>query len=366
MRSIFHFITAVLLSLALAHPGYCADKVKWMDLKREGQRLEITGNHKAAERYFMMCLDISRGFPKNCSERIETLYHVANINVQQDKFWEAEIYYKRLVNLVEHEKANGSLDHEALVWMEDLADAYSTHIKGWLEWMALEHAVRLRDIISGDENKYMSTTLRRLVMVLLNENKFKEALPYAERLVRLSKKLTGPQELIKASDLYLLSMVQFHLARYAEAESNVREALGLYMKLEIPPGYCTSNCLVHLARVLKYQNQLELADQSARRALKISERKNGKIFIQNVQILDLLAELDTRRGRYAQAVQEYEQVISILEHQYGPNDSGLVSPLNNLRNAYLKAQKGLKAREIERRIASISKQAAAKKNGKGR
>jgi len=349
------------LVLTFAAPAFGADKTKWMDLKREGQRLEMAGNHKAAERYYKLCLEVARGFPKNCSERIETLYHVTNIYVQQDKYWDAEVFYKRLITLVEEQKANGSLDHEALVWMEDLADAYSTHVKGWLEWMALEHAVKLRDIISGDNNKYMATTLRKLVTVLMTENKYREAEPYAERLSRLTSNLKGPQELIKASDLFLLSLVQFHIGRYTKAEANVREAMALYMKLEKPPGFCTANCLMHLAKVLKCQNQLELAEQTANRALKIIERTNAKNFILNVHIHDLLGELDTRRGKYSDAVREYEQVISISETQWGPNTPALLPALGNLKAAYLKVHNSSKAREAERRIASISKQIPQKK-----
>ncbi len=344
-----------------AQPCRAVDKTKWMDLKREGQRLEMERAYPSAERYYKQAMEVSRSFPKNCSERIETLYHIARIYVMQDKYWEAEVYYKRLVQLVEEQKKDGTLDHEALVWMEDLADAYSTHIKGWLEALALEHSVKLRDLISGDANKYMATSLRKLSTILFNENKYKEAEPYAERLVRITSKFKGEKELLKASDLYFLSLIQCNLGRYAKAESNCRESLALFTKLEKPPGFCTGNCHVQLAKILKCQLQFELADQSVRRALKIFERSHGKNYLPASAAHTLLGEIYTHRRRYADAAKEYEQAISIVQSNCGPTAPLTVVALKDARAAYQKAGNSAKASAIQRRIDSISKKTSAKK-----
>lgn len=353
-----------LLFAGTAQPGCAVDKTKWMDLKREGQRLEMDGAYPSAERYYKLAMEAARAFPKNCSERIETLYHIARIYVMQDKYWEAEVYYKRLVQLVEEQKKDGTLDHEALVWMEDLADAYSTHIKGWLEALALEHSVKLRDLISGDANKYMATSLRKLSTILFNENKCKEAEPYAERLVRITSKFKGERELLKASDLYFLSLIQCNLGKYAKAESNCRESLALFTKLEKPPGFCTGNCHVQLAKILKCQLQFELADQSVRRALKIFERSHGKNYLPASAAHTLLGEIFTHRHRYADAAKEYEQAISIVESNYGPTAPLTVVALKDARAAYQKAGNSAKASAIQRRIDSISKMTSTKKSAK--
>jgi tetratricopeptide (TPR) repeat protein len=358
-------VLSAFLLIGLSEPAWSIDKTKWMDLKREGQRLELERAYPAAEKFYRQSMEVARSFPKNCSERIETLYHMAMIYVLQGKYWEAEAYYKRLIELVEEQKKDGTLDHEALVWMEDLADAYSTHVKGWLEWMALEHAVTLRDHISGDNNKYMATTLRKLSTVLIRENKYREAEPYAERMVRLTSKFTGERELIKASDLYFLSLVQCNNGRYAKAESNCREALSLFTKLEKPPGFCTGNCHLQLAKILKCQSLFDLAEQSATRALKIFERTHGKKYIPASAAHNLLGEIYTRTGKYSNAVKEYEQVIFILEANYGPNHPLTVIALKDLKASYLKAKNPSKARAIERRLASISKPPTMKKAAHG-
>lgn len=363
---VIHALTiCAFLQFITVHSGECIDKTKWMDLKREGQRLEIEGAYPAAEKYYKQSMEVARSFPKNCSERIETLYHIANIYVLQGKFWDAEVFYKRLLSLVEEQKKDGTLDHEALVWMEDLADAYSVHIKGWTQWMALEHSVKLRDLISGDNNKYMATTLRQLCAVLNHEAKYKEAEPYAERLVRITSKFKGEKELVKATDLYFLSMLQCNLGRYAKSESNCREALTIFTRLEKPPGFCSGNCHLQLAKILKCQNQFELADQSAQRALKIFERTHGKNYLPSASVHQILGEINTHRGKYATAVKEYEQAIFILESNHGPKAPLLTSALNELKSAYLKANNPAKARQVEARLASISKATSAKKHPHG-
>ena len=364
-RTIRGFAVVAFLSVGFVQPALCVDKTKWMDLRREGQRLELDRAYSSAERYYLQMRQVARTFPKNCSERIETLYHIARIYVMQNKYWEAEIYYKNLVQIVDEQKKDGTLDHEALVWMEDLADAYTTNIKGWLESLALEHAVKLRDLVSGDANKYMATTLRKLSTILVNEGKSKEAEPYAERLVRLTSKFKGDAELVKASDLYFLSLVQCNVGKYAKAESNCREALTLFTKLEKPPGFCSGNCHVQLGKILKCQMQFELAEQSVRRALKIFERTHGKNYLPASAAHTLLGEIFTLRRKYADAAKEYEQVISIVESNCGPTNPLTVLALKDARAAYLKVGNTAKARAVERRLTSISKQNTVKKASNG-
>lgn len=354
-------VSLILGLVLLGQPAQSFDKTKWMDLKREGQRLEVAESYRTAEKFYRQALEMARAFPPRCSERLETLYHMANILVKQGKYWDAEPYYQRLITVVQEDKKAGTLDHEALVWMEDLADSYCHCVKGWLEYLALEHAVQLRDIISGDNNKYMATTLRRLATRLLHENKYKQAEPYANRLVRITGKFKGPSELAKASDLFLLCLVEYHLGKYARSESNCREALALYTKLEIPPGFCTANCLLHLSTILKAQKQYELAWQTANRSVKIFERNNGKKYIGTVPVLTLLGEIHTARGKYADAIREYDKIISIMESEYGVKDARLTGILELQRKACFKVKNAAKAREIDKRIAAISKRNTAKK-----
>jgi hypothetical protein len=80
---------------------------------------------------------------------------------------------------------------------------------------------------------------------------------------------------------------------------------------------------------------------------------------------DLLGELYTRRGKHADAVREYEQVISISESKYGSKDPNLVPSLKLLKTAYLKSNNAAKARQIDKRIASISKPNTVKKTSHG-
>lgn len=359
-------VLAVCLLTFCVQPAFCVDKTKWMDVKREGQKLEVAGHYAMAEKYYRQSMKLARDFPKNASERVETLYHVANILVLQEKYWDAEVFYQKLVVIIQEQKKDKTLDHEALVWMEDLADSYSHAIHGWLEYLALEHAVQLRDIISGDDNRYMATTLRKLVNVLCKEGKFTEADPYATRLVRVTSKLKGKgAELVKAGDLFVLGLVQYHIGKYAKAESNLREALDLYTKIEIPPGFCTGNTLTQLAKVLQFQRQYDLAEQSVIRALKIFERTKGKVWSGSIPAHLILSDIYAARGKYAQAASEHEQIISIGLATSMVTDENLLKMYKDQKALYLKSKNAAKAREIEKKMSDISKRITSKKTTRG-
>ena len=358
-------IAVFILFLCCAQPASSFDKTKWMDVKREGQNQEVAGHYAIAEKYYRESMKIAKDFPKNASERIETLYHVANVLVLQGKYWDAEVYYQKLVMMVQEQKKDKTLDHEALVWMEDLADSYTHQIHGWLEYLALEHAVQLRDIISGDENRYMATTLRKLVTILLHEGKYAEADPYATRLVRITSKLKGNAQLIKASDLFLLSLIQYHAGQYAKSESNLREALDLYAKMEIPPGFCTGNCLTQLAKVLQAQHQFDLAEQSAIRSLKIFDRTKGKNYTGSIQAHEILKAIYLQKRKYAQAASEHEQLISIMVAAHLASDPHLITLYKEQKKLYLKSKNSAKASEVDKKIAAISKKTTSKNPAPG-
>jgi len=53
-----------LLFAGTAQPGCAVDKTKWMDLKREGQRLEMDRAYPSAERYYKLAMEAARFLSK--------------------------------------------------------------------------------------------------------------------------------------------------------------------------------------------------------------------------------------------------------------------------------------------------------------
>ncbi len=344
----------------LGLPAMSVDKYKWDDAKREGERLELSGAYQMAQRYYRHALDCARDLPPESAERIESLFHMANIVVLQGKYLEAEPYYQRLITNLTKQKREGTISEECLVFLEELAESYVKCIRGDYEARALEHAVNIHDLVSGDDNKYLAPTLRRLVKLKLKDNRPRECEISARRLVRLTKSLSGPSEVIKGSDLYLLSLVQIRLGKYALAETNVRQALSIYGRLDIPPGAYTVNCLIQLAKILQCQKNFDLAERTIQQALKILERNNGKKSLETVSAREVLAEIETRKCDYLEAIRQYETSISILESKYGEMDSRLVRQLHLVKELHLKRGDIQKVRQITDKIASISKNAASK------
>ncbi|MBX9668200.1 MAG: tetratricopeptide repeat protein [Candidatus Obscuribacterales bacterium] len=353
-------LALVIFFVGLELPARSVDKYKWDDVKREGERLELSGAYPMAQKYYLHALSCARDLPPGSAAQIESLFHMANISLLQEKYIDAEPYYQRLITNLVKQKRDGTIGEDSLVWMEELASSYARCIHGACEEKALEHAVSIYDLVSGDKNSHIAAILRRLVELKLKDNRPRECETYARRLVRLTKTLSGPSEVIKGSDLFLLSLIQFRLGRYALAESNVRESLSIYERLDVPPGSYTVNCLIQLARILQCQKNFDRAERTIRKALKILERNNGKKSLETIPARELLAEIETRKCDYLEAIRQYETSISILESKYGELDSRLVGQLLRVRELHLKRGDLQKARQIKEKIASISKSSLSK------
>lgn len=330
-----------------------ASKSKWSDYKQQGQQNELTQNYRLAEQFYRKSLDEAFVLGANSNEMAESLVRLAAVIVVQGKMTQAEPYYLRLIKMVEAKKKDGTLDDEVLVWMEDLAEDYGTFTKGDEHLAGLQHAIKLRELVSGDDAPYMSISLRELSNLYLHRNMNAEAEPYAVRLVRIGqrKKSKKPQDkLFLATDLFVLGLLKYRLGDYVKAESYTRQAMSLITTLEIPPGQYTVNCQIQLSQILRSSNEFKLAEESITKALQILERTKGKKSLETVPAREEYALVLGFEKKYPQCIQVYEELIAILEAKPGEVDVRLIPDLQLFKNICKKANQSAKASAVEKKI----------------
>jgi len=288
-------------------------------------------------------------------DKIEAFYRLTNNYVLQRKFLLSEKYYKELMKLVDADHKAGKLHRETMVWLEDLADAYTHYIKDRRYIAkAYENAVHLRDIVSGDNNDFMVHDLRELSGLLISQSRWEEALPYTQRLVKLTSSYKGPkQEFVHAGYLFGLSQIEYHTDRLAKAETDVRDTLEIVIRTEKPPGTYNLQCQILLGKILVKQKQFSLAEDAAKKAERVLARMSVKPPPADLTLRQLKADIALGRGKYKYAISEFKAIVAELEKMFGKDCRQSLSPLRKLKDAYAATKDKANEKLVEKRIEYV-------------
>jgi CHAT domain-containing protein/tetratricopeptide (TPR) repeat protein len=190
--------------------------------------------------------------------------------------------------------------------------------------------------------------LRAEVDRLIDQGKYGEAIPVAERYVALARQIYGEERWEFASALGWLGFVNDAQGRYAEAESLYQRSLDIYEKAR-GPNLPRANVIMNLAHLYQVQGRFTEAEALYRRGLPIVENLDD---ITIAQALTNMAGLYYRQGRYAEAEPLYERSLGILEHML-PESAPLASCLNSLAGLYMAQRRHAEAEPLFRRSLAI-------------
>src|SRR5271154_6530662 len=73
--------------------------------------------------------------------------------------------------------------------------------------------------------------LNQQIVKLVEEGKYQEAIPLAEKVVELARRVRGPEDPDTASSINNLALLYSQIGEYAKAEPLYKEALRIYQKL---------------------------------------------------------------------------------------------------------------------------------------
>jgi len=199
--------------------------------------------------------------------------------------------------------------------------------------------------------------LNKRVVSLYGQGKYAEAIPLAERAVKLAEATYGPDHPSTATSLDNLAVLYDTQGRYAEAEPLLRRALAIREKALGPDHPDTALSLNNLAALYRAQGRYAEAEPLYRRALAIREKALGPDHPYTATSLNSLAELYSAQGRYAEAEPLYRRALAIREKALGPDHPDTATSLNNLAWLYDAQGRYAEAEPLYRRALAIREKA---------
>ncbi|NEU84560.1 CHAT domain-containing tetratricopeptide repeat protein, partial [Nostoc sp. UIC 10630] len=161
-----------------------------------------------------------------------------------------------------------------------------------------------------------------------------EAIPLAERMLAIRKKLLGNEHPDVATSLNNLAGLYSRQGKYADAEPLYRQALEIYKRLPADEHLNVATSLNNLAGLYEKQGKYADAEPLYRQALEMRKRLLGDEHPDVAQSLHNLAFLYSSQGRYADAEPLYRQALEIYKRLLGDEHPDVATSLNNLAALY--------------------------------
>lgn len=328
-----------------------------MDLKENGSEQEAQHSFAVAEKYYRLALSEAKKIGAYSNQYLETEARIANVCLLQHKDQVAEKHYQNVIKLLAGKKRDKTLHRETMIWVEDLANTYTDMSKGNSEQSLryLLHALKIRDIISGDSHPDLSTTLWRLCMAYSGRGNYAAVEPLATRMLKVDQLRSGRDSERVAHDLTTLGVAKYNLGRHTEAESYIRQALDIYASKENSKPLAVGMTRTQLAHILRSQKQYKLAETEAKSALAWMERHFGKNKTNTNAYRELVAEILVDEGKNVEANTYFQKALAIEEATYGKNSPRLIGILKRLKTFYNRQKAYSKEKKVEARIQSLAK-----------
>src|SRR5262249_55667735 len=190
----------------------------------------------------------------------------------------------------------------------------------------------------------------------------------AERLLSAAVKEAeqyGPEYEGQATPLSNLGALYEKQGRYAESEPLYKRSLAIREKALGPDHPDVAVILTSLAELYYAQGKYAEAEQLFKRALPIHENAPGPnapdlaIDLNKlahagvVGILNNLAALYTKQGKYGEAESQYKRALAIIEKGLGPNHPNVAPALENYAISLRQTGRAAEAAELEDRAKAI-------------
>ena len=178
------------------------------------------------------------------------------------------------------------------------------------------------------------SALNQRVNQLIEQGKYQEAIPIAERAVEVAKHTLGPDHPKTADALNDLGFIFQKIGNYAKAEPLYQEALRIRQKVLGPEHSDTAESLNNLASLYWAMGEYVKAEPLLKEALRIRQKVFGSGHPDTAQSLNNLAELYQAMGEYAKAEPLLQEALRIRQKVLGSENPDTAVSLNNLAELY--------------------------------
>jgi tetratricopeptide (TPR) repeat protein len=178
------------------------------------------------------------------------------------------------------------------------------------------------------------TALNQQVKQLVEQGKYQEAIPIAERALEAARRTRGPEQPDTADALSTLGLLFYLVGDYAKAEPLFNEALRIRQKVLGSDHPDTLQSVDSLATLYNKTSDYAKAEKFLREALRIRQKVLGAEHPDTAKSLNNLALLYENIGEYVKAEPLFQEALRISQKVLGAEHPDTATVLGNLAELY--------------------------------
>ncbi len=190
-------------------------------------------------------------------------------------------------------------------------------------WNSIEHEADVPADVEAEVAGTLAQTYRRL-------GEYRRALTLSERALQAARTMRPPQPALLAGALRDRGRVLTDLARYEEAERDLRSALAHYRRRGRDGEEDIATTSIDLGGALLLRGDAQSAEALYRAALDIRRRLRGEDDPDVVEALSVLGVAQRQKGDYAEARRTLENALALRRKLLPPRHPDLHTSLSNL------------------------------------
>jgi tetratricopeptide (TPR) repeat protein len=201
-----------------------------------------------------------------------------------------------------------------------------------------------------------------LVSQLVEQGKYKEAIPIAQRALEATKSAWGQEHFVTAACLTTLGSLFMKIDEYDKAEPLLQEALRIRQKVLGVENPDTVESLNELGYLYKEWGEYDKAEPLFLEALRIRQKVLGQEHLKTAASLNSLGELYWRMAEYDKAEPLFLETLRIRQKVLGSESPDTAESLNNLGMLYTNMGNYDKAEPLLKEAFRIRKKVLGSEN----
>jgi tetratricopeptide (TPR) repeat protein len=195
------------------------------------------------------------------------------------------------------------------------------------------------------------TTYNQLGLAYADAGMIGESVRSYEREIAAIRKALGKQNAAYAIAAANLSTILLNAGDYLTAEKLLREALQIETQLPGARPLDIAVLQVRLSEALVGHRRSSEAERLLATAMTTIEASGDKFFLAVAD--NTTGMLRRRQHRYREALESFQEAVTLLEQNFGPSHAVLLHPLNNVAVAYSLAGNFSEAERVFRQAQAI-------------
>ncbi len=197
-----------------------------------------------------------------------------------------------------------------------------------------EKAVEVAKRVRGPEHPETADALNNLGLLFKKTGDYAKAEPLYQEAVRIRQKVLGSENPGTATSLNNLAGLYLDMGEYAKAEALLQEALRIWQKALGPERLDTATGLNNLALLYWIMGEYAKAEPLDLEALRIFQKVLGPANPYTATSLNSLAELYQDMGEYSKAEPLLQEALRIRQKVLGSEHPDTATSLDNLAELY--------------------------------